>query len=112
MRIEIVCNLDATKSCRDTDTLTKTIKKNADIFTVFFHPEINASINKTEFLSFLKLKKPLMKASKNSKHNFRPISILQKIPKVQERVLLNQIGDSMENVFSKFECGFRKSYST
>ena len=66
MGIEIVCNLGATKSCQDTDIMTKTIKKNADNFTVFFHPEINASMNKNEFLSFLKLKKPLMKASKNS----------------------------------------------
>ena len=64
MGIEIVCNLGATKSCQDTDIMTKTIKKNADNFTVFF--QINASMNKNEFLSFLKLKKPLMKASKNS----------------------------------------------
>ena len=41
MRHEIV-NLDASKSCQDTDVLTKIIKENADIFADFIHPEINA----------------------------------------------------------------------
>ena len=50
-----IVNLDASKSCHDTDVPTKIIKDNADIFTDFLHPAINASINKNEFLSFLKL---------------------------------------------------------
>ena len=52
------------------------------------------------------------KGSKNSKHNYRPISILKNISKVYERVMFKQIGDFMENYFSKFQCGFRKGYST
>ena len=50
-----IVNLDASKSCQDTDIRTKIIKKNADIFAVFNHPAINASINKNEFSSFLRL---------------------------------------------------------
>ena len=50
-----IVNLDASKSCQDRDVPTKIIKENADIFADFIHPAINASINKKEFPSFLKL---------------------------------------------------------
>ena len=50
-----IVNLNAWKSCQDTDVPTKIIKENADIFADFIHPAINASINKNEFPSFLKL---------------------------------------------------------
>ena len=110
-----IVNLDASKSCQDTDVPTKIIKENADIFADFIHPAINTTINKNEFPSFLKLADVIpvfKKGSKNSKHNYRPISILKNISKVFERVMFKQIGDFMENYFSKFQCGFRKGYST
>ena len=91
---EIVC-LDASKACQDTDLPTKIIKENADIFTDFIHPSINASINNGDFPSFLKLANviPLFKKDcKNSKDNYRPISILKNISKVYERILFKQIG--------------------
>ena len=50
---EISC-LDASKACINTDVTTKIIKENADIFTDFVHPLINASINNGDFPSFLK----------------------------------------------------------
>ena len=110
-----IVNLDASKSCQDTDVPTKVIKENADIFADFLHAAINTTINKNEFPSFLKLADVIpvfKKGSKNSKHNYRPISILKNISKVYERVMFKQIGDFMENYFSKFQCGFRKGYST
>ena len=51
------------------------------------------------------------KGSKNSNYNFRPISILKNISKVFERVTFKQIGDFIENYFSKIQCGFWKGYS-
>ena len=50
-----IVNLDASKSCQDTDVPTKIIKESADIFADFFHPAINTTINKKEFPSLLKL---------------------------------------------------------
>ena len=47
---EIVC-LDACKAFQDTDVPTKIIKENADIFTDFIHPSINASISNGDFPS-------------------------------------------------------------
>ena len=75
-----IVNLDASKSCQDTDVPTKIIKENAHIFADFIHPAINTTINKNEFPSFLKLPDVipvLRKCSKNSKHNYWPISILK-----------------------------------
>ena len=68
-----------------------------------------------EFPSFLKLADVMpvfKKDSKNSKHNYRSISILKKISKVYERVIFKQVGDFMENCFSKSQYGFRKGYNT
>ena len=110
---EIVC-LDASKACQDTDVYTKIIKENADIFTDFVHPSINASINNGDFPSFLKLENviPVFKKDcKNSKDNYRPISILKNISKVYQRILFKIIGTFMDNLFKKFQCGFRKCYS-
>ena len=50
-----IVNLDALKSCQDTDVPTRIIKENANIFADCIHPAVNASINKNEFPSFLKL---------------------------------------------------------
>ena len=110
-----IVNLDESKSCQDTDVPTKVIKENVDNFADFIHSIINASINKNEFLPFLTLADVIpvfKKGSKNSKYNYRPISIFKSISKVYESVMIKQIGDFMENFFSKFQCGFRKGYTT
>ena len=106
---EIVC-LDASKACQDAD-----VPKNADIFTDFVHPSINTSINNSDFPSFLNLENVISvfkKDSRNSKDNYRPISILKNISRVYERMLFKQIVRLMDNIFSKFQCSFRKGYST
>ena len=85
--LDQIVNLDASKSCQDTDVLTEIVKEDADIFADFIHKAINASINKNEFPSFLKLVGVILvfkKDSKNSKHNYRAISILKNISKVYE----------------------------
>ena len=53
-----------------------------------------------------------IKESKNSKDNYRPISILKNIFKVYEIILFKQIGTFMDSFISKFRYGFRKGYST
>ena len=42
------------------------------------------------------------KGSKNSKENYRPLSILPNISKIYERCLFNPISNYFENIFSKF----------
>ena len=85
-----IVNLDASKSCQDTDVPTKTLKENVDIFEDFIQPTINTTINKNEFPSVLKLAdvKPVFKkGSKISKHNYRSISIFKNISKIFEKVM-------------------------
>ena len=76
-----IVNLVALKFCQDTAAPIKIIEENAGIFADFIHRAINVFINKNEFPSFLKLADVIAvfkKVSKNSKHNYRPISILKK----------------------------------
>ena len=109
---EIVC-LDVSKACQDTDTdvPTKIIRENADIFTNFVRPSTNASINNSDFPSFQKLAKviPVFKRnSKNSKDNYRTISIFKNISKVYERRLRLTKGKSfrvlLTNLSKAFDC--------
>ena len=51
------------------------------------------------------------KGSKNSKENYRPVSILPNISKINERWLFKQISKYFENIFSKLQCGFRPGLS-
>ena len=51
------------------------------------------------------------KKSKNSKDNYRPISILSNISKIYERCLYDQIQKLFENILSKYQCSFRKGYN-
>ena len=81
---------------KEADVATKIIKENGDIFTDFIYPAVNASCSINEFPSFLQLTAVIpifKKGSKNSKYNYRPISILKNIFKIYERVMFKQIGD-------------------
>ena len=50
------------------------------------------------------------KASKNSKENYRPVSILPDISKIYKRCMCKQISDYLGNFFSKFQCGVSPRY--
>ena len=54
---------------------------------------------------------PDKKGSNNWKGNYRPVSILPNISKFYERRLFKPISNYFENVFSKFQCGFRQGLS-
>ena len=110
-----IIRLDASKASQDTDVPTKVIKENADIFSHFLYPSVNASINNDDFPTFLKhanIIPAFKEGSKNIKDNYRPISILKNISKVYERIMFKQIREYMDPFFSKFQCGFRKGFST
>ena len=49
--------------------------------------------------------------SKNSKDNYRPVSILSNIAKIYERCLYDQIQVFFESILSKYQCGFRRGYN-
>ena len=51
------------------------------------------------------------KGSKTLKDNYRPISILSNVSKIFERPIFKQISAFFDNIFSTYQCGFRKGYS-
>ena len=107
-------NLDTTKSSRDTDIPTKVIKQNSDIFVSFICKTFNNMVHSSTFPAALKLAHitpPFKKGSKNSKENYRPISILPNISKIYERCMYKQMSNYLGNFFSKFQCGFRQGIS-
>ena len=74
-----------------------TVKANADLFSIFASNAFNESVVSCKFLSVLKL---------------ADVKLLPNISKIFERCMHRQISECFETVLSKFQCGFRKGYST
>ena len=51
------------------------------------------------------------KGSRTDKENYRPVSILPNVSKIYERCLFKQLTNYFEDLFSKYQCGFRKGFS-
>ena len=88
--------------------------KNAAFSSKYICDGINALIGSSNFYNELKevdIVPVHKKESKFSKENYRPTSILPNISKVYERCLYDQISFFFEDVFLKYQCGFRKGYS-
>ena len=111
-----ILSLDTTKTCQDTDIPTKILKENADIFSDFLFAYYNASVvNNSKFPSILTLADIIpvfKKGDKEYKNNYRPVSILPNMPKIFERKIFRQISNYMESFLSKYQCRFRKGFST
>ena len=101
--IKEIKNLDASKASQGDDILTKIIKENSDIYSNFIYQSVNNMIDVCIILTSLKLANitPVYKkGSKNSKENYRPVSILPNISKIYERCLFKPISSYFENIFS------------
>ena len=112
--IKEINNLDASKASQEDDIPTKIIKENSDIFSNFIYQSFNNMIDVCIFPTSLKLANitPVnKKGSKISKENYRPVSILPNISKMYERCLFKPTSNYFENIFLKFQCGFRQGLS-
>ena len=112
--IKEIKNLDASAASQEDNIPTKIIKENSDIFSSFIYQSFNNMIDVCIFPTLLKLANitPVYKKDlKNSKENYRPVSILSNISKIYERCLFKPISNYFENIFSKFQCGFRQFLS-
>ena len=90
---------------------TKVIKLNSNIFTSFICKSCNNMVDSPTFPAALKqahITPIFKKGSKNSKVNYRPVSILPNISKIFERCMYKQISDYLGNFFFKFQFGFAK----
>ena len=90
------------------------MKQNSDYFAEYFYENINQCISKSIFPSHLNLADvtpAYKKKSKNSKDNYRPVSILSNISKIYERCIYDQIQLFFDSLLSKYQCGFRRGYN-
>ena len=83
---------------------TKT-KENADIFVHYFCESINA-------MSITDVTPLHKKGRKELKEDYKSVSILPTLSKLLERIMFAQISAFLDNVFSKYQRGFQKGYST
>ena len=107
--------LKLNKASQYSDTPTKIIKENSDIISNFICESINNSIKSSIFPSCLKHADvtPLhKKCNKSLKENYKPVSILPILSKVFERSMFKQMSSFFDDIFSKYQYGFRKGFST
>ena len=108
--------LNHKKAIQSTDIPTKLIKKLCDFFSEFIYKSINHCITEGNFIADFK-KAEVLPLYKNNgtadKSNYLPISIFSNISKLYDRFLYSQLYDYFDkNIFSKYQCGFRKGFST
>ena len=110
-----ILKLETSETYQDTDIPTKVVKENADIFVNVLFSNFNNSIEKSNFPSVLKnasITPVFKKGDRNSKENYRPVSILPNIFKFFEGCIIRQLSNHMDQFLSKSQCGFRKGYNT
>ena len=110
-----IYKLGKTKASQKTNTPTRIIKENIDIFANFLCMSISSAIKSASFSSSVKLADvtPLHKnGRKDMKENFRPLSILPTLSKNFEKFMFVQVPTFFDNIFSNQQWGFRKGYIT
>ena len=87
----------------------------SNIFAKFIFQSFNNVIVTFIFPAALKLANAapvFKKASRNSRENYRPVSVLPNVSKIYKRLLFDQINAYFEGLFSKYQCVFRKWLSS
>ena len=113
--IREIKNLSKKKAIQDNDIPVKILKDNVNFFADYICIFYNYTITTSKFPSVLKMANvtPIFKkGSKNKKENFRPVSILPVLSKIFEKLMSKHLFTFFENILSKFQCGFRKGYTT
>ena len=93
----------------------KIIKDNIDIFSEFIFHNFNNSIFDVTFPLELKNADVIpvfKKIDRNNVENYRTVSILANLSKIYERCLYDQMYKYFNHILSKWQCGFRKGFST
>ena len=103
-------NLDTSKATQQGDIPTRIIKDNKDLFSHFISASFNNAVNKDQ-LKQVGVKPIYKTESRNSKENYRPVSILPNLSKVFECCMYDQLKDHFDKLLSKYQCGFRKGFS-
>ena len=110
-----VALLSDKKASQTSDIRVKIIKENGDLIAYFILHNFNNALSCSEYPASLKYADitPIFKKDdKTDKTNYRPISILPNLSKISERFMQNQMYPYLNQIFSKYQRGFRKGYNT
>ena len=110
IKIKEIRGLSTTKTSEDNNLPVKILKENADYFAEFICIQFNDSVNSSKFPSSFKCANitPIFKnESRNHKTNYRPI-----FSNIFEKIVSNQLLSYFGKIISKFQCVFRKGFST
>ena len=106
--------LSSKKAVQETDIPVKVLKENANFFAEHIFLQFNDGIESSKYaesFKFANITPAFKQGSRNLKDNYRPISILPVVSKIFEKMLCNQLSNYFDNIFSKFQCGFRKGFN-
>ena len=109
-----LCNINTKKATGYDMIPPKLVKIGSKVLCYPIHNLINMCIMASTFPSRLKNAEvtPIYKKGDNMlKSNYRPVSVLTCISKIFERVLLDQMNNHMEPMFSPEMSGFRKGHN-
>ena len=112
---DIIKTINTKKACPDGNIPVKLIKINEDMFSRLMFQNFNKFLINGKFLHCLKQAEVIPvfeKEDKLDKKNYRRVSILPVISKIYERLMYDQMYKYFDQIFSKFQCGFRKGFST
>lgn len=115
--LNLINDLDNTASCGHDEIPISVIKSVAPIISEPLSLIINHSIDKAIFPDSLKIAKviPLHKSGpKNNPSNYRPISLLNTLSKIFEKVIYNRLLNfvNKHNILYNNQFGFRKNHCT
>ena len=105
--------MDHSKST--TGVSIKLLKENADVCAPILSKILNTCRNEGVFPDKLKLAdiSPIFKSVDSmSKKNYRPVSILNSVSKLFEKLIQKQLNPFFDTKLSKYLCGYRKGNST
>ena len=112
---DIIKTINTKKACPDGNIPVKLIKINEDMFSRLMFQNFNQFLINGKFLHCLKQAEVIPvfeKEDKLDKKNYRRVSILPVISKIYERLMYDQMYKYFDQISSKFQCGFRKGFST
>ena len=110
-----ISKLDGSKATPVGDIPAEMLKSTIDVRVSLLTKIINSSIRNGYFPDELKaaVVTPIFKKNDDlDKENYRPVSVLPHVSKINERVMYIQIENFMEDKLSKLLTGFRKNHST
>ena len=101
------------KAIQNTDIPVKALKENKEVFAEQTYLQFNEDISASQIpasFKFANITPTFKQDSRSLEDNYRPTSILPVVPKVFEKLMCKQLSNHFDNIFSKFECGFRINF--